>query len=125
MEENKFKRQETSHPEVEQSQPITKNEDGASFSQKSGNQAGPIAGSIVVIIVLVLGGLYFIGKKVNDEGLLGPTTEEIQRAPDETLEMLQEQGTSDEVSAIEEDLDATILDDLDAELESIETELNF
>lgn len=97
----------------------------ARLRQGFGGQAGPIVGSIVVITVLVLGGLYFIGKKVNEGGLLEPSAAEIQNAPDELLHTLKTQGTSDEVNAIEEDLNATELENLDAELQDIEAELNF
>lgn len=101
--------------------PVVENAD----HKMKGSQAGPVIGSIIVIIVLVLGGLYFIGQKVTKEGVFEPGPEEILNAPDLTLETLKEQGTSDEVSAIEEDLDATMLEDLDAELQDIESELNF
>jgi len=87
-------------------------------------QAGPIVGSVIVIVVLVLGGLYFLGKKVSEEGVFAPEPEAIQNAPDKVTDALQEQGTSDEIADIEKDLDATILDELDAELKDIETELN-
>src|SRR3989344_498803 len=90
----------------------------------SKNQVGPIIGSIVIIIIIIFGGLYFLGKKVSDEGVFAPTTEEILGETDTALQTLEIQGTSDEVSTIESDLDATILDDLDAELGNIEAELN-
>ncbi|MBI2048296.1 MAG: hypothetical protein HYT27_04105, partial [Parcubacteria group bacterium] len=44
---------------------------------------------------------------------------------DTALQVLEIQGTSDEISTIESDLDATTLEDLDAELGNIEAELNF
>lgn len=96
---------------------------GNAHTQKT--QIGPIIGVVIIIIIIIFGGLYFIGKKVNDEGLLSPTAEEILGNKDSTLEMLQTQGASDEVGVIESDLDATILEDLDTELGNIDTELNF
>ncbi len=95
----------------------------AAPSQARSVQIGPIVGSIIVVILLIFGGLYFIGKKVSEEGFLAPTPEAIESAPDSALENLQNQATSDEVGAISEDLDATVLDDLDAELQNIESEL--
>ena len=106
----------------------TENDAGAESGaapQTKGSQAGPVIGSIIVIIVLVLGGLYFIGQKVSKDGIFEPSPEEILNESDLILETLENQGTSDEVSAIEEDLNATILEDLDAELQNIESELNF
>jgi|ETNmetMinimDraft_33_1059910.scaffolds.fasta_scaffold03614_4 uncharacterized protein HemX len=121
MQENQFQPHEQSDQDVSQAE----TRDTTPEQKKVSAQTGPIIGSIVIIIVLVLGGLYFIGKKGDDEGLSNPSTEEIQNAPDEILGTLQEQGISDAVEEIEEDLDATILDDLDAEFQNIEVELNF
>ncbi|MAG12540.1 hypothetical protein CL630_01880 [bacterium] len=121
MQENQFQ----PHEQPNQDVPQTETQDTVPGQKKVSAQTGPIIGSIVIIIVLVLGGLYFIGEKVNDEGLFEPSMEEIQKAPDEILGTLQEQGASDAVEEIEEDLDATILDNLDAELQNIEVELNF
>ncbi|MEK7178796.1 MAG: hypothetical protein AAB727_00905 [Patescibacteria group bacterium] len=87
--------------------------------------AGPVVGVIIVIIVLILGGLYFLGQRVAREGFFEPTAEEIQATPDEALNALTEIGTSDEVPAIETDLNATPLENLDAELNSIGKEFSF
>ena len=92
--------------------------------ESSSGQVGPIAGVILVIAVLAIGGFYFFGKEVSERAE-APTAEEILSAPDQALQNLQTQGTSDEVGAIEEDLTATNLDTLDAELDTIETELSF
>ena len=47
----------------------------------------------------------------------------LPRGPDAATTRLETQGTSDEVSAIEQDLNATDLGDLDKELSDIEAEL--
>ncbi len=86
---------------------------------------GPIVGIIVIIIVLVVGGLYFWGQRIStsvDENL---TPEEITIKEDTATEALKTQGTSDVVADIEADLSATNLDNLDAELQQIEAELTF
>lgn len=82
---------------------------------------GAIIGAIIVVVLLVIGGLYFLGQKMAGEKVL-PTPEEIAAEPDTTTEALQTQGTSDEIDAIEADLGAD-LGDLDAEMANIEAEL--
>lgn len=99
--------------------------EGAESKGASQTQVGPIIGSAVIIIIIIIGGLYFIGKKVSEEGVFAPTAEEIRTTADPALQSLGTQGTSDEVSAIEEDLGTTDLNTLDAELQTIEQELNF
>ena len=83
---------------------------------------GPIVGAVIIVVVLVLGGLYFWGQKIAQEGA-PQTADEILEAPDETLESLEQQGTSDEIPDIEADLNATNLEELDVELRDIEGEL--
>jgi len=89
---------------------------------------GGLVGAIVIVIILVVGGLYYWGKQVNenqttvDESM---TAEEIVSIPDEKTEALGTQGSSDEVLDIEADLDATDLEGLEAELDAIDQELVF
>ena len=94
------------------------------MQENNQNSIGPIAGVILVIAILAIGGFYFFGKEVS-ERVEAPSAEEILGAPDQALQGLQAQGTSDEVTAIEEDLTGTNLENLDAELNTIETELGF
>jgi len=82
---------------------------------------GPVVAIVVIVAVLILGGLYYWGVQLNKEEMTG---EEIENLPDEGLESLETQGTSDTLGAIEEDLQTTDLDGLDSELDQIETELN-
>jgi uncharacterized protein HemX len=90
---------------------------------------GPIVGIAIIVVILIFGGLYYWGSKldINDETIIdivdAPTTEEILNEQDVTLERLQIQDTSDEIADIEADLDLTDLNDLDAELGNIDTEL--
>jgi hypothetical protein len=73
---------------------------------------GPLIGIVIIILILVLGGLYLWSNQ-SDLGSLSPNE-------DGVIQALQEQGASDEVSAIEEDLSATDLESLDADLKNIE-----
>jgi len=87
---------------------------------------GPTVGTILIIIILIIGGLYIWGAKLSTETPTvddSVTGEDIAAQQDETIEALVNQSSSDEVSAIEEDLNATDLENLDAELGNIEAEL--
>jgi len=84
--------------------------------------AGPVIGSIIIIVIIILGGLYFWGKRLsnNDPTLDGPSADEIMQQEDVELAALQSQSSSDEIAAIEADLTNTDLDGLDAELDNID-----
>ncbi|MEK7088207.1 MAG: hypothetical protein AAB952_00485 [Patescibacteria group bacterium] len=91
-------------------------------TQTSENRpAGPVIGVVIIILILVVGALYFWGAKLNKEA--NQTPEDILSAEDQTLNQLQTQSTSDEVVDINTDLNATVLDGLDADLQSIDKEL--
>jgi len=93
--------------------------------QKSESEGvGPLVGAVIVILIIALGGVYFLSKKVeevNDDGVSG---EEIMQEQDMTTLGLQTQQNSDEIADIEADLNATDLEDLDRELENIDGELS-
>lgn len=91
-----------------------------SVNEPEKKSAGPVFGIIIIVVLLILGGFYFWGT-LNDS--MSPA--EIEAEIDTALESLETQSTSDEVSDIEADLDATLLDDLDKELEDIDLELDF
>lgn len=78
------------------------------------SKLGPIIGIVIVILVLVLGALYFWGEKLNRES--GVTNDVINAEAAESE--LSTQSSSDELSSIESDLEATDFSELDANLES-------
>lgn len=89
---------------------------------------GSAIGIILIVAVIIIGGLYFWGQKIDErmsEYEAGDVTvEDILNAPDSQLEALsEEQSTSTDITDIEEDLNTTDLDELDAELDAIEAEL--
>lgn len=99
------------------------------WPQKQG-QIGPIIGIIIIVIVLALGGLYVWGARLNkadtntsETGQSNQSAQDISTAGDPALDNLKTQGTSNELSAIEDDLDTTSLDGLDTEMKAINTEL--
>lgn len=86
---------------------------------------GGLIGAVIIVIILIVGGLYFWGKQINNAPVDEITAEEIATTPDEKTSALETQGTSDVVANIEADLDITNLNDLDTELGNIDAELNF
>lgn len=89
----------------------------------SGSSLGPAVGTIIIVAVLIIGGLYYWGAQLNKQAIDDTLTgEDIAAQADASLDALSEQGTSDEVDSIEEDLNLTDLDDLDAELDNIDAE---
>lgn len=86
------------------------------------NSIGPVIGSIIVIVIIIVGGLYFWGKTIDEKNNSMPA-EEIMSAEDQKTLDLQKQSSSDDITAIEKDLNESNLNDLDKEIEDIEKEL--
>lgn len=98
-------------------------------------QLGVILGILIVILVLILGGLYLWGA-ANQNAVHSPAPVVIERptpednnepestTADAQIQTLETVSTSDELSAIEADIDSTNLDEIDAELEAIDAELD-
>ena len=89
---------------------------------------GPIIGSIVVILAIVLGGLYLygqqLGKKATTAEESTSTTDEVSAADQATLS-LEGQGSTDSTAEIENDLNATELNNLDAEMQNVDQDLTY
>lgn len=68
--------------------------------------AGPIIGTIIILVVIILGGLYFWSQRDNTDS-----------ATENRVESIETQGDSDDVSSIEADLEATNVNDLGSELD--------
>lgn len=85
---------------------------------------GPLIGTIIIVIVLLIGGFYFLNTKVDEleDSELLPTLQSGGET-EAVVNQLESQGTSDEIGAIEEDLSATDLEGLDTELDQILNEL--
>lgn len=62
---------------------------------------GAVIGALIILVVIVIGGLYFLSQR-------GENNPE--------LNSIESQSSSDEIEAIEADLEATNIDNLDAEL---------
>ncbi len=72
--------------------------------QERGSSAGPIIGGIVILAVIIFGTLYFMGQR------------EDSQATYEEVNSINAQSDSDTEASIEADLNATDIDNLDAEL---------
>ena len=82
---------------------------------------GAVVGSLIVIILIVVGGIYFLLERTSTspaELIETPPTEDSLAAE------LSVQSDSNEIAAIEADLDATDLDALDDELKEIDALLD-
>lgn len=78
---------------------------------------GALIAVIVILFLIIVGGLYFLGQKMNRDYTI-PMDES-----DAVTESMNIQSNSDEVSSIEADLNATNIDDIDQGAAVIEAEL--
>ena len=83
---------------------------------------GPIAGAVIVIILLVAGGLYFWGAKLNQQNAVPyiPGDETMQYEEPSTLESdasagLPSQSSSDDTASIESDFNAMNMDQMNSQ----------
>ncbi len=74
-------------------------------STPRGGSAGPVIGIIVILVIIILGGLYFWGQREGNDEVLN-----------EELDAINLQSDSDEVDTIEADLNATDIENLDSEM---------
>jgi uncharacterized protein HemX len=97
---------------------------------KKKSKIGSTIGIIVIVVVLILVALYFWGAKLNNDAATDAFIAELEAQQIETdaileqeaalVELLEAQGTSDDIGDIEADLDATNLGDLDIDLSDID-----
>lgn len=81
------------------------------------SSAGPAIGTIIVLLVIILGGVYFWMQRDERSTANQGLEEALDVSAD--LEALRQQDSSDETSSIEADLEATDVDSIGAELETI------
>lgn len=85
---------------------------------------GSIIGTIIVIAIIILGGLYFWGKRIDEsrmkEAVVSNESVESTPVQDENMEAnaIRSVSSSDDLNSIEADLKATNLDNLGAELDT-------
>ncbi len=79
---------------------------------------GPLIAVIIILALIIIGGLYFLKERSNNAYI--PPAE----TSDSVTASLKQQGASDDLNAIEADLNATNLDNLDQGAAAIQAELN-
>lgn len=87
--------------------------------KKSKTAWGPLIGLIIILILIIAGSFYFFR---SEQQANNPENTSADNIENELME-LQTQSQSDEVSDIEADLEATNLDNIDAEISMIEDEI--
>ena len=99
---------------------------------KANSSMGALIGTMIIIIILILGGAYLWSTRVQPKIQPVPTgseesaesantaaLEQSANATDAQIDQLASQSPSDETASIEADLNATDLNSLDKELQSI------
>ena len=105
---------------------------GITKLQEPPSHFGIILGVLIVVLAILLGGLYLwstsLQVPVVAPVVQRPTPEENNEPESNNAEadvqILQTLSTADEITAIEADIDSTNLEEMDAELQAIEAELD-
>lgn len=92
--------------------------------QQNKSSIGSIIGTIIIIALIILGGLYFWGKRLEEskatQDALMETTQNVAVEPITTSQneamIINSMTSSDDLNSIEADLKATNLDNLDQEI---------
>ncbi len=86
--------------------------------EENKSSIGSIIGTIIIIALIILGGLYFWGKRIEESKNIQSLTEEPVTEEEIQAERnaISETSSSDELNSIETDLNATEINNLDSEL---------
>jgi hypothetical protein len=82
---------------------------------KNEGSLGPIVGTIIILLVIILGGLYFWGERVKRMNTI-PRDVSTEEQTDQDIESITTQSSSDATADIEADLNATDVDSIDPNL---------
>jgi hypothetical protein len=98
--------------------PITPSYSPLEPSKKS---YGPLIAVVVILLVIVIGGLYFLGERMSR----APYTPvpQPESTEDNVTASLKSQGSSDDLDSIEKDLNSTDLDNLDQGAAALQAEI--
>ncbi len=88
-------------------------------SSQNKSSIGSIIGTIVIIAIIILGGLYFWGKRVEEAKLREQLVTDNTPQTNQTNEaaVIKSTTNSDDLDSLEADLKATNLNNLDSELD--------
>lgn len=88
--------------------------------QANKSSIGSIIGTIIIIAVIILGGLYFWGKRIEEaklkQELMSDSLDSTQTVDTNPDNNITKTGSSDELNSIQADLNSTNLNNMDAEL---------
>ncbi|HBD24666.1 MAG: hypothetical protein A2566_02990 [Candidatus Zambryskibacteria bacterium RIFOXYD1_FULL_40_13] len=88
--------------------------------EENKSSVGSIIGTIIIIAIIILGGLYFWGKRIEEnkakENLITTFSEPSTNSSEANA--ISSVTAEDDLNSIEADLNATNFDNLDAELNS-------
>jgi uncharacterized protein HemX len=87
---------------------------------QSDKSVGPAIGVIIIILVVILGSLYFWGQRIENQNAL--ESDGMENTNEAEIEAMREQSSSDDLNSIEADLQTTDTDSLGEEMSSIEAE---
>ena len=105
-------------------QPMMANGGGSpSMTPKNDTQWGPMIGIVIIIVLLILGGLYYWGEKGMRSDDAGLSADEVLNQEDSVTASLEVQSDSTSLSSIEADLNATDLEGIDSEAGKADLEL--
>jgi hypothetical protein len=88
---------------------------------------GPLIGTIIIVILLIVGGAYFLTNRIEENRRAGEMASSTLEAgvPDPETTALKIQGTSTDLADIENDALNSDISNLDKELDSIESEISY
>jgi uncharacterized protein HemX len=101
----------------------------APLTKTHNSSLGPILGVLLILLVIIFSGLYLWGAALNSQFETEQNNRTIPNNEPETVravadtQILETVSSSDSLEAIEADVNSTILDSLDAELDEIDREL--
>ncbi|MFZ2521975.1 MAG: hypothetical protein WAX44_02125 [Minisyncoccia bacterium] len=78
---------------------------------------GSIIGTIIIIAVIILGGLYFWGKRIEESKMKQDLISESQNTQINEASVIRSVNSSDDLNSIESDLNNTNLDNLGQEMD--------
>lgn len=81
---------------------------------------GPVLALLIVLIAIIAGGLYVWGSLLSENDLAAP----LEETPSGEQQNTQQNTESDEINAIESDVNSTDLETLDQEMNEMEAELD-
>lgn len=97
---------------------------GSNEGPENKSSVGPIIGSVIVVLVIVLGGLYLYGERLSDKINQEVPIEDVSTESDQATNDLKQQGSTDDLAEINADLASSDFNGLDAESVAIEQELS-